>query len=285
MEYTSKFKGSEIDSILESVGNPADSPSSDGSAFGRINQLAVDLEKAGSSDEVMRKIYESYGAVYNSNDGTYTLNEVKLTKDEMFELYINENMTLVSENINCFCDYPSKSRTNIPPKKSKFSEANGCVCKFVAYINDYLEVFKLSRTASFEREGDGWSIKDISYSFQGCKNLRKVIGVLNFFNLTSTNPYATFGKLESLEEIRIILRRGIKIPDSPNLSYATMKFMADKTKNYDTAITVTVHANVFAKLSGTASDDAYTQSGHTKEEWMEIMTTAQGRNVSFAEAV
>lgn len=237
------------------------------------------------NDVLLRKLYEACGATYNSDDDTYTLNEVKLSKDEMFELYIDENMTLVSEVINDFCSHPRKSRTNIPPKKSKYSEVNGCICKFVAYINDYLEVFKLSRDASFEREADGWSIKDISFSFQGCKKLRKVIGVLNLSNFQTANPYATFESLPALEEIRIVLRRGIKIPNSPNLSYDTMKFMADKTRNNGTAITVTVHADVFAKLSGTASDDVYTQSGHTKEEWMEIMATAQEKKLSFAEAV
>lgn len=237
------------------------------------------------NDVLLRKLYEACDATYNSDDDTYTLNEVKLSKNEMFDIYINENMTGVSEVIDGWCDYPNNRKTNIPPSDSKSSEAYGITCKFVAYCNNDLEIFKLSRKATLEGTGQGWSIKALDYSFRNCPKLRKIIGTLGFdrFSGSSINN-AEFSKLPALEEVRIFLKVSMAIKDSPKLSYDSIKFMADNSRNV-AAITVTLHADVFAKLSGTASEDAYTQSGHTKEEWMALVTTAQGRNVSFAEAV
>lgn len=237
------------------------------------------------NDVLLRKLYEACDATYNSDDDTYTLNEVKLSKDEMFDIYINENMTGVSEVIDSWCDYPNNRKTNIPPSDSKSSESFGITCKFVAYSNSDLEIFKLSRKATLEDTGQGWSIKALDYSFSNCPKLRKIIGTLNFSRFSGSSiGNAEFSHLPALEEVRIFLKISMAIKDSPKLSYDSIKFMADNSKNV-AAITVTLHADVFAKLSGTASEDEYTQSGHTKEEWMALVTTAQGRNVSFAEAV
>lgn len=235
------------------------------------------------NDVLLRKLYEACDAVYNADDDTYTLNEVKLTKDEMFDIYVNQNMWNVRENIISWCDYPHKPKTNIPPHQPLSSGALGCRCVFVAYVNDSLETFKLSQKAADTNE-QGWLITFFDFAFQGCKNLRKIIGVIQFGSIVKLSQNKLMA-LPALEDVRFKFAQDAWIKDSPKLSYDSVKFMAEKSTNGSKAITISLHADVFAKLSGTASDDAYTQSGHTKEEWMAIVTTAQGRNVSFAEAV
>lgn len=235
------------------------------------------------NDVLLRKLYEACDAVYNADDDTYTLNEVKLTKDEMFDIYVNENMWNVRENIVSWGAYPYKPKTNIPPYRSLSSGVVGCRCVFVAYNNDSLETFKLCKKAADTNE-EGWLISNFSFSFQGCKNLRKIIGVIQFSSAVKLSKDKLI-TMPALEVARFKFAQDAWIKDSPKLSYDSVKFMAEKSTNGSKAITISLHADVFAKLSGTASDDAYTQSGHTKEEWMALVTTAQGRNVSFAEAV
>lgn len=257
------------------IGSPTDAANASGSIYARI--------AAADNELLMRKIYTSYGAVYNSESNTYTLNEVTLTPEEMYDIYVNQNMWNVRENIISWCNYPYKPKTNIPPHQSLSSEALGCRCVFVAYINDSLETFKLSQRASDTNE-NGWLITSFDYAFQGCKNLRKIIGVIQFGSIVKLSQN-NLKALPALEDARFKFAQDAWIKDSPKLSYDSVKFMAEKSTNVSKAITISLHADVFAKLSGTASDDAYTQSGHTKEEWMALVTTAQGRNVSFAEAV
>lgn len=235
------------------------------------------------NDVLLRKLYEACDAVYNADDDTYTLNEVKLTPQEMYDIYINQNMWNVRENIISWCDYPHNPKTNIPPYQSLSSGALGCHCIFVAYVNDSLETFKLCKSAADTNE-QGWLITSFDYAFQGCKNLRKIIGVIQFGSVVKLSQNRLIA-LPALEDVRFKFAQDAWIKDSPKLSYDSVKFMAEKSTNGSRAITISLHADVFAKLSGTASDDAYTQSGHTKEEWMAIVTTAQGRSVSFAEAV
>lgn len=259
------------------IGEPDDAANASGSIYARI--------AAADNELLMRKIYTSYGAVYNADDDTYTLNEVTLTPDEMYYIYINDNMWGVRENIVSWCGYTDTAKTNIPTYADLSSGGCAVVCKFAAYFNNKLEVFKLTRNSSYSNNNQGWYIKELEYSFHNCVKLRKVIGIINFNGATRiANKSSSFGHLPKLEEIRIKPKFSFSIPHSPLLSYDSVKFMVDN-RNDTSPITISLHADVFAKLSGTASDEAYTQSGHTKEEWMAIVTTAQGRNVSFAEAV
>ena len=234
------------------------------------------------NDVLLRKLYEACGVVYNSDDDTYTLNEVKLTKDEMFSVYIRQNMWNVRENIINWCSTGETEKTNIAPKKGLDSGALGCRAIFVCYINNNVETFCLSSTRSDSFE-QGWLVQNIEYSFMRCPKLRKIIGRL-FLGSKAKLTKNIFSDLPELTDAKIQFSQDAWIKDSPKLSYDTVKYMAEKASSTK-AITISLHADVFAKLSGTASDDAYTQSGHTKEEWMAIVTTAQGRNVSFAEAV
>ena len=75
------------------------------------------------------------------------------------------------------------------------------------------------------------------------------------------------------------LNRSISFADTPLLSYDSLKFLVDNAAN-TSAITVTVHADVYAKLSGTAAD----YGDNTKEEWMAVMASATEKNISFATA-
>lgn len=45
---------------------------------------------------------------------------------------------------------------------------------------------------------------------------------------------------------------------------------------------VTLHGDVYKKLTRMVTGQAYTNSGHSKSEWMAIVDIFSERNVSFA---
>ena len=81
-----------------------------------------------------------------------------------------------------------------------------------------------------------------------------------------------FLSLPLLEFIRLSgVKINVSIPDSPSLSLESVSYLVEKAAN-TSAITVTVHADVLAKLQD--------EEGHP--EWHALMQQAAEKQISFA---
>ena len=120
--------------------------------------------------------------------------------------------------------------------------------------------------------------------FFNCNRLRSVnLEGLPIYDLNNTAK-ANFQGCSKLVELRGCLRSnfGFNIADSPLLSLASFQHMVDKA--YNTApITVTVHADVYAKLTGdTTNAAAAALSADELAQWQSLVSAAAAKNIAFA---
>lgn len=115
-------------------------------------------------------------------------------------------------------------------------------------------------------------------TFLGCKKLRKV--VLNTEYSTSFDN-AAFYQCYALEELSVQAQilSNINLSPCSRLSVASASNITAKGKS---GISVTVHADVFAKLTGDTTNPAVAALTPAElAEWQQILTAATEKNISF----
>jgi len=114
-------------------------------------------------------------------------------------------------------------------------------------------------------------IGDFTTTFHTCSNLKEIDGVLDVSNMTSPIYYPTFMLDGRLEDVWISgLKYSANFQDCKSLSLASLQYLVDNAAN-TTAITITVHPDVYAKLTDEA--DA---------EWHVLTALASEKNITFA---
>lgn len=212
------------------------------------------------------------------------LNEFKLTYEEALSIYnIGPIDSLSATGRYAGC----KIRTNLPMN---------IVCmysltttpKFVdpKYIinGSYIEVLNLA--VNNNRRLQPHYIFSISQTtgtdviFEGTY-LRKIIGAIDFQTIygTGSNIFNT----PNLEEVNIgQIHKSLDISKCPKLNLASFQYMVNRRWGTN-EITVTVHPDVYAKLTGDTTNEAAALL--TEEElgqWQAVLTDASAKNISFA---
>ena len=114
-------------------------------------------------------------------------------------------------------------------------------------------------------------ICDVTTAFYTCSNLKEIDGVLYVSNMTSPIDYSTFMLDGRLEDVWISgLKYSANFQDCKSLSLASLQYLVDNAAN-TTAITITVHHDVYAKLT----DESNT-------EWNALLAQAAEKNITFA---
>ena len=114
-------------------------------------------------------------------------------------------------------------------------------------------------------------IGDFTTTFHTCSNLKEIDGVLDVSNMTSPIYYPTFMLDGRLEDVWISgLKYSANFQDCKSLSLASLQYLVDNAAN-TTAITITVHHDVYAKLT----DESNT-------EWNALLAQAAEKNITFA---
>ena len=109
---------------------------------------------------------------------------------------------------------------------------------------------------------------ELQGAFDGCWNLREILSEIR--SPTAFDDYS-FRGCRSLTEIRISkLRYNVWLADSPLLSLASFQYLVTNAAN-TTLITITVHPDVFAKLTDEINTD-----------WHPLLALAAEKNISFA---
>ena len=220
-----------------------------------------DLTTVLNTQQGNRALYVAAGAVYNQNTGFYELNGLTdITEEEMKVIYVQtnhmENMNDVFSGLNF--------RTNLGFKHLRRTNNRIFNLKNAFRENVNLEVLKLGNSTN-----DIWVMKcsDMQDFVTHCRNLKKIIGYIEC-------PVAVnFLSTPLLEEIRfknIVRNFGIK--DSPLISLESLQYLITNAAN-TSPITVTVHADVYAKIQD-----------ETQTEWHALIASAQEKNITFATA-
>lgn len=145
-------------------------------------------------------------------------------------------------------------RTVIPPAQSyNLLDMSQC---FNDAIN--LEVF-VTRLCT---------IGKLDYAFKGCTKLTTVkIHTLGYLR-SAENCFAGCSSLTTVELSKLCI--SISFADSPLLSLSSMQYLVSNAAN-TTEITVTVHPDVYAKLTD-----------ESNAEWHTVLTDAEAKQITFA---
>lgn len=235
-----------------------------------------------TSTAALHKVYESYGAVYNKSTGYWEYGDLKdMTEDDCFLAAFYALEHIQGEGTTSFIldRYRNTQArtffTKIYPKGGY--NATKLYLSSCFAQNTNLEYLKLSTDSTSLH----LRIQDIVGAFRSSPKLKKIEDVLSIFPGGSISN--AFLYCYSLRDVKIRLignvNGNISFQDSPLLSYESIKYLVDNAANTE-AITVIVHPTTYSYLTGTAQPTA--EVGGTTEEWQALVTTAQGKQVSFA---
>ena len=85
-----------------------------------------------------------------------------------------------------------------------------------------------------------------------------------------------------LEYFHITIKKSFDVRTSPLLTFSTMQYLVTNAAN-TSSITVTVHPDVYAKLTGdTTNAAAAALSASELAQWQQVATNAAAKNIAFA---
>lgn len=192
----------------------------------------------------------------------FYLNELWLTYEEAVEVY--NSFHKGANQTEALSKLPV--RTNIPVRL----QWNGDFTRY-AQNNTTVEVLNLSAVLVGST---------CAQAFYGCTNLRKVYGLSH---LNGTLASMMFEKCSRLEYVGIArLKSNLDLRWSPRLSLESLIFLVENAANTE-AITITVHPDVYAKLTGDTANPAAAEL--TEEElaqWQQLLVDAAEKQINFA---
>lgn len=236
-----------------------------------------------------RKLYESYGAVYNEETGFYELNGfTDITEEEMWNIYRYLNFNDMSMFVGKYpCDGVTlKVRTNIPFQSTILYSGSNTAFR-ITHKWSYL----CSTLRYVEKIVISISPKDIylcadnyigcNYLLYNCDSLVEVEGVIDFSKYEGNLTYV-FSGCPKLKSFRL---RGVhnnaSFRGSPCIDLNTLKYVIENATNTK-SITMTVAPTTYGYLTGTIQPTP--EVGGTSEDWQALVTAAQEKQISFASA-
>lgn len=127
----------------------------------------------------------------------------------------------------------------------------------------------------------GRSCYNSSEYISDCQDLEEVLGVVTMMN--DQPGWYSFVNCPKLRTLKIAhLHTNIDLSTLKSLSAESIQYMVD-WRGGTAAITITVHADVFAKLTGDTTNEA--SAALTEEElaqWAQVLTDALEKNITFA---
>ena len=122
----------------------------------------------------------------------------------------------------------------------------------------------------------------LQYAFYGCKNLREIRGpIRHIVAKIDGSAFLDCPKLESLDLRN--LKSNLLLSNSPLLKLDSLDSIVTNAANGTTAITITVHADVYAKLTGdTTNEAAAALTADELSQWQALLAKAAAKHIAFA---
>ncbi len=230
-----------------------------------VNDVISSMNTVLNTQQGNRALYVAAGAVYNEQTGFYELNGLTdITEEQMRNIYVYTSGAINQNDlIGKFSNLPI--RTNLPFKANSGSYFGDAIIGAMFVKNHTVEVINIGSTVYSNR---------IDYAFAQCEKLRKILTVINLNSYSLGKPITTmFQDCILLEYVRIQkIRQSISFSNSPLLSLESLQYLITNADNA-LAITVTVHADVYAKIQD-----------ETQTEWHALIASAQEKQITFATA-
>ena len=247
------------------------------------NGDTVEARESAVADAIQASRMALFIDQWNAACGSYGKYDPANAPDAQHPFYLNTLWLTYEEAINSlifientpgqYCFYNNnKIRTNI-------SGANAS--SWVGNPMDYA-FFQCSKLEVANIIGFSDNISSARRMFSRCVKLRKVIGEINFLQ-GQIDTYEFAHDCVALEDIQITkLRFDLNLADCPLLSLASLQFMVANAAN-TTPITITVHPDVYAKLTGdTTNAAAAALSADELAQWQSLVSAAAAKNIAFA---
>lgn len=216
---------------------------------------------------------------YNESTGYFELNGLTdITYQQAMDIYRYTSNGVTMDELKVMGYGHARFRTNLPPSPGAYRiQINNLFPS-----NEILEVVRLPQYYSSEVKLQP-NTRD---AFSGCYKLREIINVMEAPSHVS-DAYtwqSTFWRCESLETVWIKnLYGNISFPHSLLISSDSISYLVEnRTTAHTDVITVTVHADTFAKLTGDTTNPAVAALTPAElAQWQQILTAATAKNISF----
>lgn len=239
--------------------------------MGEDDKLTVtDLAKREVFDDLWIKAAGSNGTVDHTHTESgvskpYYLNEVWMTYEEAIVVYNEYYADIRSLNGRHIFGV-----TNFPPP------TNNTAINYAHYYAGNAKVINV---------GTGFIVSGLVGWLSIAPKLTKIIGNINlkYWN-ASAQSYQSLDAPALTDVSLYQLCTNFNIPYLKNISLASMQYMVNNS-TATSSIIVTVHPDVYAKLTGDTTNAA--ASALTADElaqWQALVTTANSKNISFATA-
>lgn len=219
-------------------------------------------------------LFESLPEVhFNDETGYYEVVEgdgialYDLTEQDMLNTYHAKSANPIQNNSALYLyDVKPWPRIYLPIKiiTSFFSSF-----KSFALNNSNLEVF---------RHVQNYPIKEMDAAFYNCTNLEKILITANAgIESVRDNVFKNCPLLQSLKLSK--LNSDLYTTDSPLINYDSWRYIVNNALDKEARV-YTVHPTTYGYLTGTIPPTP--EVGGTTEEWQQIVTDAQAKQISFA---
>lgn len=215
---------------------------------------------------------------YNESTGYFELNGLTdITYQQAMDIYRYTSNGVTMDELNVMGYGFAQFRTNLPPS----SGAYWIQINNLFSLNRILEVVRLPQYYSEVKLQP-----NTRSAFGGCDKLREIINVMEAPSHVSDayTWYGTFSGCFELETVSIKnLYGNISFAQSPLISSDSISYLVEnRTTAHTDVITVTVHTDTFAKLTGDTTNPAVTALTPSElAQWQQILTAATAKNISF----
>ena len=202
---------------------------------------------------------EAAGATFNDETGYYEVNGLTdITEGEAIKMLQHFTRSARTPYGQLYMSSDCRTFFPLPYTDAPYSWVGSHrECKNLVYAN----ICKAKRLL----------LSDGTAMFWNCYKLKEIVQELVFFNNPTFKANNMFSGCRVLETVKIgDLRVNLSIADTSVLSLESVTHLVNNASN-TSAITITVHSDVYAKLTD-----------ETNTEWYAVNTAAQAKNISFA---
>ncbi len=239
----------------------------------------TNAELAAAKIAVFNDLWKTAGGEYNmDNDAVtypYMANGVKLTYEEARETYDN---IIELPNANPIHDN-AIIKTTLARGCADLAAGGPCYIAGLIRSCPKLEVLNLMPRNTINNK---IKTKNKAYIVYDAAALREIIGVIHF---STTDGNIIFGAVPQLTTVQLAnVTHNIAFKSCPKINLESWTYLVENAANTE-AITVTVHADVYAKLTSDTTNEA--AAALTEEElaqWVALNEAAAEQLITFAVA-
>ena len=229
-----------------------------------------------------KPLYAGYITQYDATNDKYIVHtpetpeyDMTLTKEEAMRTL----MALTTQSNFTREPFSRGVRVVLPPLNYHYGSGPGYEGLKMGRWSE-LEVILLAYGKMVEHDMDVTILSDATseLKFDNYFNLRAIIG-----KVFSYKRPVSFPGCKKLEYFRFIISTDFNVQSCPLVRLDSLQYLVANAANGSTVITVTVHPDVYAKLTGDTSNAAV--QALTVEElaqWQALVATAQQKKISFA---